>query len=159
VAVLGPLAGPRQIAASPTCRTLNTLPGRNLDSAEQKKSGVRRLSAGRNLRFCQALHEAAASRRRYTTIAALARRLGLDEREAIALATDCAAAGYVQLNVKGPPYAQSPESASNGQAVPRNAPGRVLWQSGVRNRALSASSRTELQPSSQTLTIAQQGRA
>jgi len=39
-------------------------------------------------------------------------RLGLDEREAIALATDCAAAGYVQLNVKGPPYAQSPESAT-----------------------------------------------
>lgn len=81
-------------------------------AAEQKKSGVRRLSADRNLRFCQALHEAAAGRLRYTTIAALAGRLGLDERETIALAADCAAAGYVQLDVKGPPYAQSPGSAT-----------------------------------------------
>lgn len=85
------------------------------------KSGVRRLSAGRNLRFCQALHEAAASRWRYTTIAALAGRLGSDEREAIALATDCAAAGYVQLNVKGPPYAQSPEIGdADRQGLARN---------------------------------------
>jgi dihydrodipicolinate synthase/N-acetylneuraminate lyase len=45
------------------------------------------------------------------TIAALAGQLGLNEREAIAQAADCAAAGYVQLDVKGPPYAKLPESA------------------------------------------------
>ena len=72
---------------------------------------MRNLSAGRHRRFCQALHEAGARRLRYTPIAALAGRLGLDERETIALAADCAAAGYVQLDVKGPPCTQLPGSA------------------------------------------------
>ena len=80
-------------------------------SSEQKKSGVRRLPAERNQRFCRALYEAPTGRLRYTTIAVIAARLGLEEREAIGLAGDCAAAGYVKLDVKGPPYAQLPGSA------------------------------------------------
>ena len=46
-----------------------------------------------------------------TTIAALAARLGLEEDEVIVLAADCVAAGYVKLDVKGPPYVQLPGSA------------------------------------------------
>lgn len=134
MAVLGPLAGPGK------------LPGRNLDSAEQKKSGVRRLSAGRNrvsARLCMRPPPAGGAT---PTIAARAGRLGLDEREAIALATDCAAAGYVQLNVKGPPYAQSPEIgdadrqglARNGQAVPsQRARARVVARLCPKPRSLS----------------------
>ena len=77
----------------------------------QKKRSVGRLSADRNRRFCRALYETSAGRLRYTTIAALAGRLGLEEDEVIVLAADCVAAGYVKLDVKGPPYVQLPGSA------------------------------------------------
>ena len=77
----------------------------------EKKRSVGRLSTDRNRRFCRALYETSAGRLRYTTIAALAGRLGLEEDEVIVLAADCAAAGYVKLDVKGPPYARSPGSA------------------------------------------------
>ena len=47
---------------------------------------------------------------RWATIVAIARRLGMDVRVAILLAADCAAGGYVWLDVKGPPYALLPSS-------------------------------------------------
>lgn len=64
------------------------------------------------LPFCRALDQETGGRLlRYATIAAVGKRLGLKEGEAIVLAADCAAAGLVQLDVKGPPYRQLPGSA------------------------------------------------
>jgi hypothetical protein len=37
-----------------------------------------------------------------------AERLGTEEKAAIVLAAECAEAGYVRLDVKGPPYRQLP---------------------------------------------------
>ena len=48
---------------------------------------------------------------RWATIADVAKRLGMDEREAVLLAGECAEADYVRLDVKGPPYRQLPGSA------------------------------------------------
>jgi hypothetical protein len=64
------------------------------------------------LLFCRALHdEETGGPLHWTLIATVARRLEMDEREAILLAGDCAAAGLVWLDVRGPPYAQLPSSA------------------------------------------------
>lgn len=64
------------------------------------------------LRFCRALRdEERGGKLRWTTIATVAQRIALDEREAVLLAADCAAAGLVWLDVRGPPYAQLPSSA------------------------------------------------
>ena len=63
------------------------------------------------LRFCHALHDETGGEMRWATIVALARRLDMDVRVAILLAGDCAAAGYVWLDVKGLPYALLPSSA------------------------------------------------
>lgn len=74
---------------------------------------VRRLAADRNRRFCKALHEEIGGcRLRYVAIAVVARRGGLEEREAVVLATDLAAAGYLRLDIKGPPYQELPGSAT-----------------------------------------------
>ena len=66
---------------------------------------------GRELRFCQALHAETGDRSRWTTIVAVAKRVDLDVGRAILVAAECAAEGYVQLDVKGPPYALLPASA------------------------------------------------
>jgi hypothetical protein len=63
-------------------------------------------------RFCRALdQECGGQLLRWATIARVATRLGMDEREAILLAGECAEADYVRLDVKGPPYRLLPGSA------------------------------------------------
>ena len=72
-------------------------------------SRSRRPSA--SLRFCQALlEETGGEVLRWATIAEVAKRLGMDECEAILLAGECAEADYVRLDVKGPPYRILPGS-------------------------------------------------
>src|SRR5262245_6923790 len=62
--------------------------------------------------FCRALHEeTGGGLLRHATIARVAKRLRIDEDEAIVLAADCAEADLVRLDVKGPPYRQLPGSA------------------------------------------------
>jgi hypothetical protein len=53
---------------------------------------------------------------RWATIARVAKRLGMDEREAAVLAGECAAADFVRLDVKGPPYRRLPGSAILSEA-------------------------------------------
>ena len=63
-------------------------------------------------RFCRALdQECGGQLLRWSRIARIAGRLGLDERAAILLAVECAEADYVKLDVKGPPYRVLPGSA------------------------------------------------
>ena len=70
------------------------------------------MPASRSRRFCQALlEEMGGEVLRWTTIADVAKRLGMDERETILLAGECAEADYVRLDVKGPPYRLLPGSA------------------------------------------------
>jgi hypothetical protein len=70
------------------------------------------MPASRSRHFCQALLEVTGGEvLRWATIADVAKRLGMDEREAILLAGECAEADYVQLDVKGPPYRLLPGSA------------------------------------------------
>ena len=64
---------------------------------------------------------------RWATIADVAKRLGMDEREAILLAGECAEADYVRLDVKGPPYRQLP-----GSAILTEAGRQLLKKSDVR---------------------------
>ena len=61
--------------------------------------------------FCEVLHEETGGRLRWTTIVAVAKRMNMDVRRAILLAADCAAAGLVRLDIKGPPYRLLPSSA------------------------------------------------
>ena len=61
-------------------------------------------------RFCEALHSEAGDRSRWTPIMAVAKRLDMDEQEAVLLAAECAAAGLVRLDIKGPPYRLLPAS-------------------------------------------------
>jgi hypothetical protein len=62
--------------------------------------------------FCRALHEeTGGGLLRYAAIARVAKRLHIDEDEAIVLAADCAEANLVRLDVKGPPYRQLPGMA------------------------------------------------
>ena len=77
---------------------------------------VQLMRRSRTHRFCQALHAETGGRMRFSTIAAVAKRLGISEEEAIVLAGDCAAAGLVRLDVKGPPYRQLPGHASLSEA-------------------------------------------
>jgi hypothetical protein len=71
------------------------------------------MPASRSRRFfCQALlEETGGEVLRWATIADVAKRFGMDEREAILLADECAEADYVRLDVKGPPYRILPGSA------------------------------------------------
>jgi hypothetical protein len=70
------------------------------------------MASNRYRRFCQALlEETGGEVLRWATIADVAKRLGMDERDAILLAGECAEADYVRLDVKGPPYRQLPGSA------------------------------------------------
>ena len=72
----------------------------------------RRIIPSRAIEFCRAIHEeTGGGLLRYSTINRIARRLKMDEREAIVLAADCAEANLVKLDVKGPPYRQLPGSA------------------------------------------------
>ena len=52
------------------------------------------------LRFCHTLHEETGGDMRWAIIMAVARRLDLDVRVAILLATECAAADLVWLDVR-----------------------------------------------------------
>ena len=68
-------------------------------------------------RFCLAVdQECGGQLLRWATIAGVAKRLGIDEREAILLAGECAEAGYVRLDVKGPPYRLLPGSVILAEA-------------------------------------------
>ena len=70
------------------------------------------MPASRSRRLCQALlEETGGEVLRWATIDGVAKRLGIDEREAILLAGACAEADHVRLNVKGPPYRLLPGSA------------------------------------------------
>jgi hypothetical protein len=70
------------------------------------------VASARSLRlFCEALHEETGGRSRWTTIVAVAKRMDMDVRKVILLAADCAAAGLVRLDIKGPPYRLLPSSA------------------------------------------------
>jgi hypothetical protein len=62
-------------------------------------------------RFCHALHEENDRLLRWATLMSIAERLKTDVRVAILLAAECAEAGLVRLDVKGPPYLQLPSSA------------------------------------------------
>ena len=48
---------------------------------------------------------------RYASIARVAKRLPINENEAIVLAANCAEAELVRLDIKGPPYRQLPGTA------------------------------------------------
>jgi hypothetical protein len=61
--------------------------------------------------FCKALLEESGGVMRWATIMGIARRLKMDVRVAVLLSAECAAAGLVWLDVKGPPYALLPSSA------------------------------------------------
>ena len=82
-------------------------------------------------RFCQALaEETRHDPLRWATIDAVAKRLGIASGVAILLAGECAAAGHVRLDIKGPPYRRLPGAAlltEEGRQLIRSkgAPGRA----------------------------------
>ena len=86
------------------------------------------MPASRSRRFCQALlEETSGEVLRWATIADVAKRLGMDEHEAIVLAGECAEADYVRLDSKGPPSRILP-----GSAILTEAGRQLLKKSGDR---------------------------
>src|SRR5512137_795699 len=69
------------------------------------------MASKRQRAFCEALHAETGDRSRWTAIMTVAKRLKMDEEEAILLAAECAAADLVRLDVQGPPYRRLPASA------------------------------------------------
>jgi hypothetical protein len=92
------------------------------------------MATAKQRRFCQALHEETGDLMRWATIMAVAKRLELDGRVAVLLAAECAAAGYVRLDVKGPPYALLPSSARLTEEGWKNVAAKI--KGGVRGRKL-----------------------
>ena len=92
------------------------------------------MATPRSRRFCQALLEEtlAGEILRYAPIAKVARLLGMDEGAAIVAAGECAEAGLVRLDVKGPPYAVLPGAAILTEA------GRQLLKTPVGRRPSKA---------------------
>ena len=76
-----------------------------------------KLHEPKHRQFCQALLKESGGVMRWAAIEGIARRLDLDVREAILLAAECATAGLVWLDVKGPPYLLLPSSARLSREV------------------------------------------
>jgi hypothetical protein len=100
------------------------------------------MASARSLRqFCEALHEETGGRSRWTIIVAVAKRMDMDGREAVLLAADCAAAGLVRLDIKGPPYRLLPASAilsEEGCALITNTTRRRVARTSIPSSATSA---------------------